>query len=147
MKHAYTLRGIVEQARALKHLDNVLDFALSHEQCVIDYLNDVDAHARAKSVKSIKKKEWKPTGQRSQLINFVETFMGTIRFGNDQVAVIMGYSDYQIGNVTISRVYYVEGLGYNLFSVGQFCDVDLKVAFRKHSCFIHDLDGVALLKG
>ncbi|GKD16539.1 hypothetical protein Tco_1205697, partial [Tanacetum coccineum] len=45
------------------------------------------------------------------------------------------------------RVYYVEGLGHNLFSVGQFCDSDLKVAFRKHTCFIRDLDGVDLIKG
>nr|GEX51532.1 hypothetical protein [Tanacetum cinerariifolium] len=58
---------------------------------------------------------------------------------------IMGYEDYQIGNVTISRVYYVEGLGHNLFSVGQFCDSDLEVAFRQHSCFIRNLDGVKLL--
>ncbi|GJU73677.1 retrovirus-related pol polyprotein from transposon TNT 1-94 [Tanacetum coccineum] len=53
-------------------------------------------------------------GKRSQLINFVEKFMGTVRFGNDQIAKIMGYGDYQLGNVTISRVYYVEGLGHNL---------------------------------
>nr|GFA78906.1 putative ribonuclease H-like domain-containing protein [Tanacetum cinerariifolium] len=59
----------------------------------------------------------------------------------------MGYGDYQIGNVTISRVYYVEGLGYNLFSVGQFCDSDLEVAFRQHTCFIRNLDGVDLLTG
>ncbi|GKA08430.1 hypothetical protein Tco_0687761 [Tanacetum coccineum] len=54
-------------------------------------------------------------------------FMGTVRFGNDQVARIMGYGDYQIGNVIIYRVYYVEGLGHNLFSVGQFCDSDLEL--------------------
>ncbi|GJT82298.1 retrovirus-related pol polyprotein from transposon TNT 1-94 [Tanacetum coccineum] len=36
---------------------------------------------------------------------------GTVRFGNDHIAKIMGYGDYQIGNVTISWVYYVEGLG------------------------------------
>nr|GEX86731.1 hypothetical protein [Tanacetum cinerariifolium] len=59
----------------------------------------------------------------------------------------MGYGDYQIGNVTISQVYYVEGLGHNLFSVGQFCDSDLEVAFRQHTCFIHNLDGVDLLTG
>ncbi|GJR15777.1 retrovirus-related pol polyprotein from transposon TNT 1-94 [Tanacetum coccineum] len=69
------------------------------------------------------------------------------RFGNDHIAKIMGYGDYQIRNVTISRVYYVEGLGHNLFFVGQFCDSDLEVAFRKHTCFIRDLDGVDLLKG
>nr|GEY81947.1 retrovirus-related Pol polyprotein from transposon TNT 1-94 [Tanacetum cinerariifolium] len=59
----------------------------------------------------------------------------------------MGYSDYQIGNVTISRVYYVEGLGHNLFSVGQFCDSDMEVAFRQHTCFICNLEGVDLLTG
>nr|GFA45007.1 integrase, catalytic region, zinc finger, CCHC-type, peptidase aspartic, catalytic [Tanacetum cinerariifolium] len=60
---------------------------------------------------------------------------------------IMGYEVYQIGNVTISRVYYVEGLGHNIFSVGQFCDSDLEVAFRQHTCFIRNLDGVDLLTG
>ncbi|GKB78790.1 retrovirus-related pol polyprotein from transposon TNT 1-94, partial [Tanacetum coccineum] len=68
-------------------------------------------------------------------------------FGNDQIAKIMGYGDYQLGNVTISRVYYVEGLGHNLFSVGQFCDSDLEVAFRKNTCFIWNLDSVDLLLG
>ncbi|GJX57376.1 retrovirus-related pol polyprotein from transposon TNT 1-94 [Tanacetum coccineum] len=33
------------------------------------------------------------------------------------------------------------------FSVGQFCDSDLKVAFRKHSCYVRDTDGVELIKG
>nr|GEZ63152.1 retrovirus-related Pol polyprotein from transposon TNT 1-94 [Tanacetum cinerariifolium] len=84
---------------------------------------------------------------RSQLVNFVQKFLGTVKFGNDHVAKIMGYGDYQIENVTISRVYYVEGLGHNLFSVGQFCDSDLEVAFRQHTCFIRNLDGVDLLIG
>ncbi|GKF90986.1 hypothetical protein Tco_0274687, partial [Tanacetum coccineum] len=47
----------------------------------------------------------------------------------------------------ISRVYYVEGLGHNLFYVGEFCDSDLEVAFRKHSSYVRDTDGVELLKG
>nr|GEW86110.1 DNA helicase [Tanacetum cinerariifolium] len=72
-------------------------------------------------------------------------FLGTVKFRNDHVAKTMGYGDYQIGNVIISRVYYVEGLGHNLFSVGQFCDSDLEVAFRQHTCFIRNLDGVDLL--
>ncbi|GJS21788.1 hypothetical protein Tco_0450420, partial [Tanacetum coccineum] len=70
-------------------------------------------------------------GNRSQLMNFVSKFLDTVRFGNDNIARIMGYGDYQLKNVTISRVYYVQGLGHNLFSVGQFCDADLEVAFRK----------------
>nr|GFB06207.1 hypothetical protein [Tanacetum cinerariifolium] len=85
------------------------------------------------------------TRDHSQLINFVQKFLGTVKFRNDHVAKIMGYGDYQIGNVTISRVYYVEGLGHNLFSVGQFCDSDLEVAFRQHTFFIRNLKGVDLL--
>ncbi|GKE53982.1 retrovirus-related pol polyprotein from transposon TNT 1-94 [Tanacetum coccineum] len=87
------------------------------------------------------------TGNRSRLINFVSKFLGTVRFGNDHITKIMGYGDYQRGNIIISRVYYVQGLRHNLFSVGQFCDLDLEVAFRKHTCFIRDLEGVDLLKG
>ncbi|GJR81660.1 retrovirus-related pol polyprotein from transposon TNT 1-94 [Tanacetum coccineum] len=69
------------------------------------------------------------------------------KFGNDHVAKILGYGDYQIGNVTISRVYYVEGLGHNLFSIGQFCNSNIEVAFRQHTCFILNLEGVNLLTG
>ncbi|GJW34162.1 retrovirus-related pol polyprotein from transposon TNT 1-94 [Tanacetum coccineum] len=58
-----------------------------------------------------------------------------------------GNGDYQIRNVTKSRVYYVEGLGHNLFSIGQFCDSNLKAAFRQHTCFIRNLEGVDLLTG
>ncbi|GJZ33330.1 hypothetical protein Tco_0578766 [Tanacetum coccineum] len=193
-------------------------FNASHDMCVVDYLNDVNARTRTKS-KRAKKNEWKPTGkvftsvghrwlpvgrtftidgskrpltritstkvvplrengqtnvitknpelkvvqivlwyldlvcskhmigQRSQLINFVSKFMGTVRFGNDQVATIIGFGDYQTGNVTISRVYYVEGLGHNLFSVDQFCNFDLEIAFRKHTYFVRDLEGFDLLTG
>ncbi|GJZ99549.1 retrovirus-related pol polyprotein from transposon TNT 1-94, partial [Tanacetum coccineum] len=46
-------------------------------------------------------------------------FYGTVKFGNDHIAKIIGYGDYQMGNVTISR----------------------------HTCFFHDLEGVDLLKG
>ncbi|GKD55701.1 retrovirus-related pol polyprotein from transposon TNT 1-94 [Tanacetum coccineum] len=63
------------------------------------------------------------------------------------MAKIMGYGDYQIGNVMISKVYYVEGLEHNLFSVGQFCDSNLEVAFRQHTCFIRNLEGIDLLTG
>ncbi|GKB95788.1 retrovirus-related pol polyprotein from transposon TNT 1-94 [Tanacetum coccineum] len=47
----------------------------------------------------------------------------------------------------INRVYYVEGLNHKLFSVGQFCDADLEVAFRKSTCFVRDLQGNNLLIG
>ncbi|GJV72897.1 integrase, catalytic region, zinc finger, CCHC-type containing protein [Tanacetum coccineum] len=60
------------------------------------------------------------TGDRSRLRNFIKKFIGTVRFGNDHFGAIMGYGDYFI---------------------------DLEVAFRKHICFVRDLDDVDLIKG
>ncbi|GKD03819.1 integrase, catalytic region, zinc finger, CCHC-type containing protein [Tanacetum coccineum] len=79
--------------------------------------------------------------------NFMKKFTRVVRFENDHFGVIMGYGDYVIGDSVIFKVYYVEGLGHNLFSVRQFCDSDLEVAFRKHSCYVRDIDGVELIKG
>nr|GEW86911.1 retrovirus-related Pol polyprotein from transposon TNT 1-94 [Tanacetum cinerariifolium] len=56
-------------------------------------------------------------------------------------------------NSNSKNVYYehvkhhVKGLAHNLFSVGQFCDLYLEVAFRKHTCFVRNLEGVDLLVG
>nr|GEU42324.1 integrase, catalytic region, zinc finger, CCHC-type, peptidase aspartic, catalytic [Tanacetum cinerariifolium] len=44
------------------------------------------------------------TEDRSQLASFVSEFLGTVKFGNDHVENIIGYEDYQIGNVMISSV-------------------------------------------
>ncbi|GJS18619.1 retrovirus-related pol polyprotein from transposon TNT 1-94 [Tanacetum coccineum] len=41
----------------------------------------------------------------------------------------------------------VEDLGNNLFFVGNLFDSNLEVAFRQHTCFIRNLDGVDLLTG
>ncbi|GJZ94940.1 hypothetical protein Tco_0667143 [Tanacetum coccineum] len=72
------------------------------DACVSRYLKDVNARTRSLEIS------------------------GYVRFGNDQFAPILGYGDLIQGNVTIERVYYVEGLNHNLFSVGQFCDADLE---------------------
>ncbi|GJX24427.1 retrovirus-related pol polyprotein from transposon TNT 1-94 [Tanacetum coccineum] len=109
---------------------------------------NVSSSSKSKSVdskisnNSEPNKNWRSNVSTSSSSSRVHSskFMGTVRFGNDHVAAIVGYEDYQIGNVTISQVYFVEGLGYNLFSVGQFCDSDLEVAFRKHTCFVRDLE-------
>nr|GFA08907.1 integrase, catalytic region, zinc finger, CCHC-type, peptidase aspartic, catalytic [Tanacetum cinerariifolium] len=84
---------------------------------------------------------------RALLTNFVEKILGTVRFGNNDFAVIAGYGDMVIGSMTIKKAYYVEGLGHNLFNVGQFCDKGLEVAFRKSTCFVRKEDGVDLLTG
>ncbi|GJX98303.1 retrovirus-related pol polyprotein from transposon TNT 1-94 [Tanacetum coccineum] len=149
----------------------------NHDLCVLDFINNVNASVKSKSVKkSLKRKVWKPTGKVFTNIGYIwrptenETLKldvtlvysrkpmksktnipvsksKVVQIENDHVAKILGYGDYQIGNVTISRVYYVEGLGHNLFFIGKFCDSNLEVSFCQHTCFIHNLEGVDLLTG
>ncbi|GKE25765.1 retrovirus-related pol polyprotein from transposon TNT 1-94, partial [Tanacetum coccineum] len=133
----------------------------NHDLCVLDFINDVNARTKYKSVKKIgnacpltritttaEVPLRKPTALESDTPKPVVTLVysrkprksntnvplskpkiiksisdnkmepSTVKFGNDHVAKILGYGDYQIGNITISGVYYVEGLGHNLFSVG-----------------------------
>ncbi|GJW01334.1 retrovirus-related pol polyprotein from transposon TNT 1-94 [Tanacetum coccineum] len=71
----------------------------------------------------------------------------SVGFGNNDFAVIVDYGDVVIGSMTIMKVYYVEGLGHNLFSVGQFCDKGVEVAFRNYTCFVRNEDGVDFLTG
>ncbi|GJS55352.1 reverse transcriptase domain-containing protein [Tanacetum coccineum] len=154
--------------RSITHPMGIV-FSANHDMCVDTYLHSVNASPNVKNDVPYAKQVWKPkqvtqvvqivlwyldsgcskhmTGDRSRLMNFVKKFIGTVRFGNDHFGAIMGYGDYVIGDSVISKVYYVEGLGHNLFFVGQFCDSDLEVAFRKHSCYVRDTDGVELLKG
>ncbi|GKA74919.1 retrovirus-related pol polyprotein from transposon TNT 1-94 [Tanacetum coccineum] len=112
--------------------------------------------SKPKNIKSLSANKKEPSKSWGSIVSDVPSssldecrssklFSGTVKFGNDHVAKILGYGDYQIGNVMILRVYYVEGLGHNLFSVGQFCDSNLEVAFRQHTCFIRNLEGVDLL--
>ncbi|GJS57020.1 hypothetical protein Tco_0651804 [Tanacetum coccineum] len=176
----------------------------NHDLCVLDFINDVNAHNKFKSVKKIGNvcpltriaiiagvPLRKPTAQESDTPKPVVTLVYSRKpkksktnvpvskpknikslsankkepsksWGfivsnvpsssldecrNDHMAKILGYGDYQIGNVTILRVYYLEGLGHNLFSVGQLCDSNLEVAFHQHTCFIRNLEGVDLLTG
>nr|GEW95087.1 integrase, catalytic region, zinc finger, CCHC-type, peptidase aspartic, catalytic [Tanacetum cinerariifolium] len=86
-------------------------------------------------------------GNHALLTNFAEKFLGTVRFGNNDFVVIASYGDVVIGSMTIKKVYYVEGLGHNLFSVGQFCDKGLEVAFRMSTCFVQNKYGVDFLTG
>ncbi|GJU39405.1 retrotransposon protein, putative, unclassified [Tanacetum coccineum] len=162
-------KGKIRSAKNTKHSKLNANFELlcvkcngcmlsdNHDLCVLEFINDVNAHAKSKSVK----KSYPDYsldfgtfgllldlhGDRSQLTNFVNKFLGTVKFGNDHMEKILGYGNYHIRNVTISRVYYVEGLGHNLFFVGQFYDLNLEVAFRQHTCFIRNLEGVDLLTG
>ncbi|GKA11115.1 integrase, catalytic region, zinc finger, CCHC-type containing protein [Tanacetum coccineum] len=87
------------------------------------------------------------TGDRTLLINFIEKFLGTVCFGNDHFKANISYGDYVQGNITVCHVYYVEGLGHNLFSVGQLCDGDLEVALCSKACYVQNQEGDNLLTG
>ncbi|GJZ42078.1 retrovirus-related pol polyprotein from transposon TNT 1-94, partial [Tanacetum coccineum] len=114
--------------------------------------------SKPKIIKSISAKNKEPIKYWGSIVSDVPSssldecrssklFSGSVKFGNDHVAKILGYGDYHIGDVTISRVYYVAGLGHNLFFVGQFYDLNLEVTFRQHTCFIRNLEGVDLFTG
>ncbi|GKA03719.1 integrase, catalytic region, zinc finger, CCHC-type containing protein [Tanacetum coccineum] len=123
-------------------------FMISHDKCVARYAlspNSMVIQIVLWIVDSGCSKHM--TVNLKLLRNFVEKFMGTVRFGNDNFAAITGYGDYVQGNLTICHMYYVEGLRHNLFSVGEFCDGDLEVAFRSNTCFVRNLEGEDLLTG
>nr|GEV14069.1 copia protein [Tanacetum cinerariifolium] len=129
------IHEIVKEARVEKPLDSSHAYAClytKHSQEWIEYVIGT-------CPKDLNKRD-------KQIASTPVTRKKTIRFGNDHFGAIMGYVDYVISDSVISRVYYVKGLGHNLFSVGQFCDSDLEVAFRKHSCYVRDTDGVELIK-
>nr|GEX92348.1 integrase, catalytic region, zinc finger, CCHC-type, peptidase aspartic, catalytic [Tanacetum cinerariifolium] len=115
----------------------------NHDMCVLHYINGMNSRTKMPMVVPMSTREPKRTMNQSVAI----TLKRTIAVGNDQIAPILGYGDLVQGNVTIERVYYVEGQNHNLFSVGQFCDADLEVAFRKSTCYISDLKENDLLIG
>ncbi|GJU39108.1 retrovirus-related pol polyprotein from transposon TNT 1-94 [Tanacetum coccineum] len=124
--------------------DSTLSKSLDTTYVVSKPKIDVESTSKANDKWPFKKHM---TGDRSLLKNFIEKFMGTVRFGNDNFAAITGYGDYIQGNITICHVYYVEGLGHNLFSVGQFCNGDLEVVFHSKTCYVRNLEGDDLLTG
>ncbi|GJR06165.1 integrase, catalytic region, zinc finger, CCHC-type containing protein [Tanacetum coccineum] len=128
---------VVVYVRKNKQTDNTSENVISKKENVVQIVLWIVDSGCSKHM----------TGDRSLLKNFIEKFMGTVRFGNDNFAAITGYGDYIQGNITICHVYYVEGLGHNLFSVGQFCDGDLEVAFRSKTCYVRNLEGDDLLTG
>nr|GEV93731.1 retrovirus-related Pol polyprotein from transposon TNT 1-94 [Tanacetum cinerariifolium] len=149
--------------------------SVNYDKCLSKYVNGKNScgkNQKAKiSVKEIQKK-YKPkvskpkkkegklvdssesksksdcsNGNLKLFINFVWKFFGTVRFENDHVAAILGFGDLQWGNILITRVYFVEGLGHNLFSVGQFCDSDLERLSHLNFDTINDLARNDLVAG
>ncbi|GJS75198.1 integrase, catalytic region, zinc finger, CCHC-type containing protein [Tanacetum coccineum] len=135
-----TLRKIVEEARIEKPLDNALENACFYTKRSQELLEYVIDNCPKEFNKRDKKAATTPLNRKKQIVlwyldsgcskhmtenhsrlkNFMKKFIRTVRFGNDHFGAIMGYGD----NV-----------------------IDLEVSFRKHSCYVRDVDGVELLKG
>nr|GEV19852.1 retrotransposon protein, putative, unclassified [Tanacetum cinerariifolium] len=76
------------------------------------------------------------TGNCALLTNFVEKFLGTVHFGNNDFAVIAGYGDVVFGSITIKKVYYVEGLPKMKFEKDHLCSAcEQGKIHRKHHKF------------
>ncbi|GJT03638.1 retrovirus-related pol polyprotein from transposon TNT 1-94 [Tanacetum coccineum] len=158
----------VKGADALCSICNECLFDANHAMCLIDHVNSMNVRAKSASKKNKKRKEWKPTGKVFNSVGYkwkptgrtftlVENAYPLTRItathevpirepiplkvvAQEPVVTKVYTRRPKIGNVTTSRVYYVKGLRRNLFSVGQFCDSDLEVAFRKQTCFVCNLE-------
>ncbi|GJV03776.1 hypothetical protein Tco_1337345 [Tanacetum coccineum] len=119
-------------------------FNSNHDACVSKFINDVNARTKKPKVEPISAS--KPKRQANQsVVTPKKTFSSESTIQKSRSYFRIPYE--KIRNMMIKRVYYVEGLNHNLFLVGQFCDVDLEVAFRKSTCFVRDLQRNDLLTG
>ncbi|GJW00395.1 retrovirus-related pol polyprotein from transposon TNT 1-94 [Tanacetum coccineum] len=118
-------------------------FNSNHDACVSKFINDVNARTKKPKVVPISTRKPKSQANKSVATPHKKTVASdsTIQKSKSYFRML----DLVQGNITIKRVYYVEGLNHNLFSVGQFCDADLEVAFQKSTCFVRDLKGNDLL--
>nr|GEY10371.1 integrase, catalytic region, zinc finger, CCHC-type, peptidase aspartic, catalytic [Tanacetum cinerariifolium] len=107
-------------------LDQTQSISPSTNASRISRLPDSNLRDRKAGSEGITRYSRHMTGDRSKLINYMDKFICTVRFKNDEFATIVGYGDYKLGDTIITRVYYVEGLKHNLFSIEQFCDADLE---------------------
>ncbi|GJY38072.1 integrase, catalytic region, zinc finger, CCHC-type containing protein [Tanacetum coccineum] len=105
----------------------------SHGMCFVNILNSVNATPTVRIVLNKEKQIWKPKGkllfktydgESFKAQNFVEKSLGSVRSEMITLGAIMGYGDY-----------------------GQFVILNLEVAFRKHTCFVRDINGTDILKG
>nr|GEV12750.1 hypothetical protein [Tanacetum cinerariifolium] len=142
-EQATILREVVEQGKSQNPLNNSLDSALGNACPLTRITTTAEVPLRIPTAlemdtpkpivtlvysrKPRKSKTSDPVSKPKIIKSISANNKEPIKFENDHVVKIKGYGDYQIGNVTILRVYCVEGLGHNLFSVWQFFDSNLEV--------------------
>ncbi|KAJ9544283.1 hypothetical protein OSB04_023990 [Centaurea solstitialis] len=87
------------------------------------------------------------TGRKEILSNYKEEYGGSVMFGNNELAPVVGQGDIVCKDITIKNVAHDVGLNHNLFSIGKFCDKDLEVNFKKRRCVVRTEEGRELLVG
>ncbi|GJX52129.1 retrovirus-related pol polyprotein from transposon TNT 1-94 [Tanacetum coccineum] len=161
VKHACNTNSVVLCGTCNKSM-----FDGVHDKCLLDFVKN--GNNRVKSAKKYKTKNvWKTTGHVFTDVGYkwkptckTFTIVGnscplTRITSTNVVQIVLWYLDsgcskHMTGNRSqlmnfVSK--FLEGLGHNLFYVGQFFDADLEVAFRKNTCFVRNLEGVDLLSG
>ncbi|GKB81741.1 retrovirus-related pol polyprotein from transposon TNT 1-94, partial [Tanacetum coccineum] len=109
----------------------------NHDLCVLDFINDVNARTKSKSVKkSSKRKVWKPTGK-------VFTNIGYTWRPTGQTFTIVGNACPLTRITTTAEVPLRKPTALESDTPKP---VNI-VAFRQHTCFIRNLEGVDLLTG
>ncbi|GJV68475.1 retrovirus-related pol polyprotein from transposon TNT 1-94, partial [Tanacetum coccineum] len=152
--HSDYLRHTQEQAAILRECNGCMLFD-NHDLCVLNFINDVNARVKSKSVKkSSKRNVWKPTGKVFIKIGYTWRPTGSQYIYGSLVSDVP--STFLLNGLSKICSMYLDflaaqsirtGLGHNLFFVGKFYDSNLEVAFRQHTCFIRNLKGVDLLTG
>nr|GEW23596.1 integrase, catalytic region, zinc finger, CCHC-type, peptidase aspartic, catalytic [Tanacetum cinerariifolium] len=118
---------------------------VKHDMCVLHSLNIVNSRTKMPIVVPVSTRKPKCTVNQSVAKPLRKTVASESTNQKPRHTTRKLYE--HVRAVTIKRVYYVEGLNHNLFSVGQLCDADLEVAFQKSTCYIRDSKGNDLLTG
>ncbi|GJR13961.1 hypothetical protein Tco_0796613 [Tanacetum coccineum] len=132
----------------------------NHDLCVVNYLHSVNASPSVKNVTRKVKQVWKPKQVKQVWKATGKVFISVGRTDRPLVFGLRLFKTYDGGSLTAQEFHeYVHRDSFRFrgilcgrtrtqsVSVRQFCDFDLEVAFRKHSCYVRDTDDVELIKG
>ncbi|GKB11065.1 retrovirus-related pol polyprotein from transposon TNT 1-94 [Tanacetum coccineum] len=126
----------IKGAKALCFVCNECLFDVNHAMCLIDHVNSMNVRAKSVSKKNKKRKEWKPTGKVFNSVRYKWKPTGrTFTLHGNACPLTRMEPGTSRGSNTLVDPSYSSLIDY------------LEVAFRKHTCFVRNLEGVNLLSG
>ncbi|GJU50971.1 hypothetical protein Tco_1220526 [Tanacetum coccineum] len=148
-------REIEKEARVVKPLDSSLNYASDtakisqefHGMCVVNILKSVNATPTVRIVLNNEKQIWKPKGKLS------DNSLNKTKQIWKQKGKLSDNSLYKTKRVWKATGKLFADIWLSMEThrkethLRQFCDSDLEVAFRKHTCFVRDINGTDILKG